>query len=204
MILLVFLAVQSESYRREPLMLGPSLYAGACGIAVLSVLQIALGGWVSTNYAVLACRDFPTCQGSWWPAMDFNHGFALMRELGAGKDGGFLPFAALTAIHFAHRLGAYVVLAAMALFAWRLNATGDAALRRWAVAVAGAAVWQLASGLSNVVLGWPMLGALAHTAGAALWITLLAILITRARQARMAVRRVDHRAGASTTLQAAP
>jgi len=163
-----------------------------------------LGGWVSTNYAVLACRDFPTCQGSWWPAMDFNHGFALMRELGAGKDGGFLPFAALTAIHFAHRLGAYVVLAAMALFAWRLNATGDAALRRWAVAVAGAAVWQLSSGLSNVVLGWPMLGALAHTAGAALWITLLAILITRARQARMAVRRVDHRAGASTTLQAAP
>ena len=82
---------------------------------MLSVLQIALGGWVSTNYAVLACRDFPTCQGAWWPAMDFEHGFALLRELGEGKDGGYLPFAALTAIHYAHRLGAYVVLIAMAV-----------------------------------------------------------------------------------------
>ena len=61
--------------------------------------------------------------------MDFEHGFALLRELGAGKDGGALPFAALTAIHYVHRLGAYVVFVALAVLAWRLHASGDAALR---------------------------------------------------------------------------
>jgi heme a synthase len=135
---------------------------------------------------VLACREFPTCQGSWWPAMDFDHGFTLLRELGAGKDGGHLPFAALTAIHYVHRLVAYVLLAAMVLFAWRLRANGDAALRRFAWGVAAVALWQLGSGLSNVVLGWPLLGAVAHTAGAAMWVVLLALLITRAQQARVA------------------
>jgi cytochrome c oxidase assembly protein subunit 15 len=176
--LLALLAIQREGYRRVPIALPPGLQAAAVLLAAVSVLQIALGGWVSTNYAVLACREFPTCQGSWWPAMDFDHGFALLRELGAGKEGGFLPFAALTAIHYAHRLGAYVVLTGMALFAWRLQASGDAVLRRFARGVAAIALWQLASGLSNVVLGWPLIGAVAHTAGSAAWVALLAMLIT--------------------------
>jgi cytochrome c oxidase assembly protein subunit 15 len=179
--LLALLAVQKEGYGRFPLALSPRLHSAAIALAVLSVLQIALGGWVSTNYAVLACRDFPTCQGAWWPAMDFEHGFALLRELGAGKEGGFLPFAALTAIHYAHRLGACVVLAAMMLFAWSLHATGDAALRRWAAGFAAVALWQLASGVSNVVLGWPLFGAVAHTAGAAALVTLLAMMLARVR-----------------------
>ena len=183
LVLLALLAVQKEGYRREPLALAPGLHAAALALALVSLMQIALGGWVSTNYAVLACREFPTCQGSWWPAMDFEHGFALLRELGAGKDGGFLPFAALTAIHYVHRLGAYLVLVAMVLFAWRLRASGDAALRRFALGVAAIALWQFASGLSNVVLGWPLAGAVAHTAGAAAWVVLLAMLITRAHQA---------------------
>ena len=93
--------------------------------ALVLLVQIALGAWVSTNYAVLACQDFPTCQGAWWPVMDFEHGFALLRELGAGKDGGYLPFAALTAIHYTHRAGALVVLAAMAGLAWALHRTGS-------------------------------------------------------------------------------
>ena len=184
--LLALLAIQKEGYRSSPLTLPARLHTAAIAIAVLSVLQIALGGWVSTNYAVLACRDFPTCQGSWWPAMDFEHGFALLRELGEGKDGGFLTFAALTAIHYAHRLGAYVVLVAMAWFAWALRASGDASLRRWSQGVALIALWQLLTGLSNVVLGWPLIGAVAHTAGAAAWVTLLAMLLTRARQASAA------------------
>ena len=199
--LLALLAIQKEAYRREPVMLPAGLHTAAIVIAALSVLQIALGGWVSTNYAVLACRDFPTCQGTWWPAMDFEHGFALLRELGEGKEGGYLPFAALTAIHYMHRLGAYVVLIAMAWLAWRLHANGDAALRRWAKGVAAVAIWQLASGLSNVVLGWPLLGAVAHTAGAAAWVTLLAMLLTRAWQAgpARAQQGLAHR-----PLQAAP
>lgn len=182
LVLLALLAVQKEGYRRDPIALAPGLHAAAILLAALSLLQTALGGWVSTNYAVLACPEFPTCQGLWWPAMDFEHGFALLRELGAGKDGGFLPFAALTAIHYVHRLGAYVVLVAMALFAWRLQASGHAGLRRFALGVGAIALWQLASGLSNVVLGWPLVGAVAHTAGAAAWVVLLAMLLTRAHQ----------------------
>ena len=186
LVLLGLLAVQSEVYRPAPLAMTPRLRTAAYAIAALSVVQIALGGWVSTNYAVLACQEFPTCQGSWWPAMDFDHGYTLLRELGAGKGGGYLPFAALTAIHYVHRLVAYALLAAMVLFAWRLYAHGDAALRRFAWGVAAVALWQLGTGLSNVVLGWPLLGAVAHTAGAAMWVVLLALLITRARQARVA------------------
>ena len=179
--LVALLSIQKEGYGGRPLSLPPGLRVAAWVLAGLGFVQIALGGWVSTNYAVLACRDFPTCQGSWWPAMDFEHGFTLLRELGAGKDGGFLPFAALTAIHYAHRLGAYVVLIGMAWFAWALNATGEASLRRWAAGFALIAAWQLASGLSNVVLGWPLLGAVAHTAGAAALVAWLSMMLTRLR-----------------------
>ena len=186
--LLALLAVQTRLHEPTRLHLSPGLYAVALIVAALSVVQIALGGWVSTNYAVLACSDFPTCQGAWWPAMDFEHGFAWQRELGAGKDGGYLPFAALTAIHFVHRLGAFVVLGALALLAWRLFATGEATLRRWALGVAGVALWQLASGLSNVVLGWPIVAAVAHTAGAAALVTVLAGLLTQARPTREPAR----------------
>jgi cytochrome c oxidase assembly protein subunit 15 len=182
--LLVLLAVQVKARSRASLVLPRRLYAAALGLAAISALQIALGGWVSTNYAVLACRDFPACQGRWWPAMDFEYGFALLRGLGEGKDGGALPFEALTAIHYVHRLGAYFVLAAMAVFAWRLWLSGNAALRPWAKGTAVVALWQFGSGLSNVVLGWPLIGALAHTAGAAAWVTLLAMLITCARPTR--------------------
>ena len=177
--LLALLVVQSESYRPVPLALPASLRRAVSIVAMLAVAQIALGGWVSTNYAVLACRDFPTCQGVWWPAMDFDHGFTLLRELGAGKDGGFLPFAALTAIHMTHRIGAAVLLTALVWLAWLLHARGERATRRWALALVGVALWQLASGLSNVVLGWPLLSALAHTGGAALLVVLLTTLIVR-------------------------
>jgi cytochrome c oxidase assembly protein subunit 15 len=162
------------------------VHAGVWIVFLLSIAQIVLGGWVSTNYAVLACTDFPTCQGQWWPAMDFEHGFTVLRELGAGKNGGFLPFAALTAIHVSHRIGALVVLSAMLWLAWRLHASRNPAQQRWSVALGAVALWQFASGLSNVVLGWPLVAALAHTAGAAALITLLAVMLARARLARVA------------------
>ena len=184
--LLGLLAVQSQAYLRAPLALTRAVHRGVWAVLVLSIVQITLGGWVSTNYAVLACSDFPTCQGQWWPEMDFEHGFAVLRELGAGKDGGDLPFAALTAIHFTPRLGALIVLSAMLWLAWGLFSARDPAVRRWAWGLLGVAAWQLASGLSNVVLGWPLVAALAHTAGAAALITLLAVMLARARQARVA------------------
>lgn len=141
------------------------------GVFALVWLQIALGGWVSTNYAVLACRDFPTCQGAWWPAMDFSTGFGLWRELGLQVSGEALPFAALTAIHYTHRLAAYLVLLALLALGWALHRQGRMRQARWLWALAA---WQLLSGLSNVVLGWPLVAAVAHTAGAAALVVLLA------------------------------
>ena len=186
--LLSLLAAQSQAYESKPLPLSAGLHAGIVVVFALSVVQVALGGWVSTNYAVLACSEFPTCQGGWWPSMDFEHGFTVLRELGAGKDGGYLPFAALTAIHMVHRIGAAVVFTAMALLVWKLRADGRATTRRWGWAITAVAGWQFASGLSNVVLGWPLVAAVAHTGGAAALIALLTVLLVRSRQARRSLQ----------------
>ena len=187
--LLALLAVQGERYAPRRLELAPGLRAGLVAVAVLTLVQVALGAWVSSNYAVLACSDFPTCQGAWWPEMDAAQGFALRRPLGVGADG-YLPFAALTAIHFAHRLGAFVLVAAIAAFAWRLRAAGRSA-QPWALALLGLAAWQVASGLGNVLLGWPLAAAVAHTAGAAALVIVLSLLLARSAAARAARAQVD-------------
>jgi cytochrome c oxidase assembly protein subunit 15 len=139
---------------------------GSAAVLALLAVQLALGAWVSSNYAVLACAEFPTCQSQWWPEMDWASGFHLLRALGQDGQGGYITLAALTAIHMAHRLMAVVVL--LALWWWgavlrRSPATAAEGLWLWALTAA-----QLASGLSNVVLGWPLLAALGHTLGAAL------------------------------------
>jgi cytochrome c oxidase assembly protein subunit 15 len=202
--LLVLLALQAEAYAPAPLALSVPLRRGLAAVALLALVQIALGGWVSTNYAVLACRDFPTCQGNWWPAMDFAEAYTVVRELGRTGDGGWLPFAALTAIHYTHRLVAYLLLAALVLLAWRLHRRGDTASRRWAGAFVAVASWQLASGLGNVVLGWPLVAALAHTGGAAVLAVLLAVLLARVAQAQAAARRGAAMTGAPLVPRAAP
>jgi cytochrome c oxidase assembly protein subunit 15 len=138
---------------------------------VLLWLQIALGGWVSTNYAVLACNEFPACQGSFWPTMAFREGFTLWRALGAGVEGGNISFQALTAIHYVHRLAAYLVFAALLLLAWRLRQIP--AMRGYGTWVGALALWQFATGLSNVVLGWPLVAAVSHTGGAAALVVVL-------------------------------
>ncbi|NIC41523.1 heme A synthase [Aquabacterium sp. A08] len=141
-------------------------------------VQIALGGWVSTNYAVLACRDFPTCQGSWWPVMDFAGGFEWWRELGQRRSGDAIPFPALTAIHYTHRLVAYGVLLALAALAWHLHRReGRADQARTLLLLGG---WQLLTGLSNVVLEWPLVAAVAHTGGAAALVVVLTGWLTQA------------------------
>ncbi len=138
---------------------------------VLLWLQVALGGWVSTNYAVLACTEFPTCQASWWPEMNFAQGFELWRELGLSGDGQHISFGALTAIHYVHRLMAYAVLGVLALLAWRMRAV--AGWRRAANWLAALLLLQFLTGLSNVVLGWPLLAAVLHTGGAAALVVVL-------------------------------
>ena len=176
LLLLALLCRQAVGYRQAQSGAAPALIpAGARALLVLGFgllwVQVALGGWVSTNYAVLACSDFPSCQGRWWPEMDFARGFELWRELGKTAAGESIPFAALTAIHYVHRLMAYAVLAVLGAIAWQLHR--HVALQQQARWIAGLALWQLASGLSNVVLGWPLAAALAHTGGAAALVVVL-------------------------------
>jgi cytochrome c oxidase assembly protein subunit 15 len=168
-------------YSSAPSTKPSGLRVGITVVFVLCILQITLGGWVSTNYAVLACTDFPTCQGQWWPPMDWAHAFQVLRPLGMTRAGGGLPFEALTAIHMAHRLGAVVFLLAVLILVRRLWQLSTAPHRRWAWVLIALLSWQLLSGLSNVVLGWPLLAALAHTGGAAAWVVVLTTMWARAR-----------------------
>jgi cytochrome c oxidase assembly protein subunit 15 len=148
-------------------------------VFALLAVQVALGGWVSTNYAVLACNTFPSCQGGWWPTMDFRHGFALWRPLGQTAQGEQISFAALTAIHYTHRLMAYVVVAALVALALRLSRFPALARQRKLLLLL--AVWQVASGVTNVVLDWPLAAAVAHTGGAAALVVTLTWTLCRVR-----------------------
>jgi cytochrome c oxidase assembly protein subunit 15 len=185
MVLLALLTVQAVAYRRAQrgsgaLQVSASARGWLVAACALLWLQVALGGWVSTNYAVLACSEFPACQGQWWPPMDFRQGFELWRELGKTGAGEHVTFAALTAIHYAHRLSAYVLFVLLGIVAWRLWNTP---LRVSARVIAGLAAWQFASGLSNVVLGWPLLAAVAHTGGAAALVVALTWALRESRAA---------------------
>jgi cytochrome c oxidase assembly protein subunit 15 len=146
---------------------------------ILLLVQSASGAWVSTNYAVLACTEFPMCQNSWLPQMDFAGGFEIWRPLGFGSDGAHISFQALTAIHFTHRLLAAMTLVLLAALAWNLHATGS--LRRPARVLAGLLALQLATGLSNVVLGWPIVAAVLHTGGAGAMVIVLVWLLISTR-----------------------
>ena len=133
---------------------------------VLVIVQIALGAWVSANYAALVCADFPTCQGAWVPAMDFNHAFTLHRDLGETASGELLSLSALTAIHWTHRLMALIVTLYLVWLATRLfKVSGYAG---FASMLLGALGLQVLLGISNVVFSLPLPVAVAHNAGAAL------------------------------------
>jgi cytochrome c oxidase assembly protein subunit 15 len=141
--------------------------------AVLAV-QIALGGWVSTNYATLACDEFPFCDGKLIPEMDFEHGFTLWRELGKTAAGHYLQFSALVAIHWVHRNFALVVTLVLGLAAWR--ASRQPALRRTAALIAAVLLAQLFTGIATVFFAFPLAIAVLHNAGAALLVLLVTML----------------------------
>ncbi|MEW6415285.1 MAG: COX15/CtaA family protein [Pseudomonadota bacterium] len=134
---------------------------------VLVAVQIALGGWVSTNYAALACTDFPLCQGQWVPqGMDFEHAFTLRRELGETASGEPLSLASLTAIHWVHRAMALIVFVYVGWLAIRLLRTPGYVC--FGMAVGGLLCVQVALGIGNVLFSLPLGLAVAHNAGAAL------------------------------------
>jgi heme a synthase len=154
----------------EQLRPAPQQLRRFCAFAmVVLVVQILLGGWTSTNYAAVACPDFPRCQASWWPAADYRDAFVAWRGLGINYEGGVLDHPARVAIHFTHRLGAVVAafsLLAAAILTLRLRGAGSS--RRAAIAVLAALVLQLCLGIFMVLNGFPLHLATAHNAGAAL------------------------------------
>ncbi len=168
--LVALLVVQAQTHQRlmhpQPrVQLDAGTWWFAWGGLGLLVVQVLLGGWVSSNYAVLACDTFPMCQNAWWPDMNLTQGFTLWRALGSDGHGGVLAFQALTGIHYVHRLFAYVVFVYLGLLAWRMH---QQTVRKKIVRVlTGLLLLQLITGLSNVVLGWPLLAAVLHTGGAA-------------------------------------
>ena len=148
--------------------------------AVALCIQIFLGAWVSTNYAVLACPDFPTCMGTLWPETDWQEGFTLWRALGLNAQGESISPVALQTIHWAHRVFAVVAIAALSLLgisALQLSNSASSGMGKIAKLLLGLLILQALTGISNVVFQWPLLAALMHTAGSAALVFCLVRLI---------------------------
>jgi heme a synthase len=144
------------------------------------VVQIALGGWTSANYAAMACgMEFPTCVGQWWPHADFHEGFVLWRGIGVDYEGGVLDASARVAIQMAHRVVAVLVFAHLVAVAVRMLVTPG--LRYWGAVLAVLACAQVGLGIANVLLGLPLHVAVAHTAGAAALLFVVVGLLARLR-----------------------
>jgi heme a synthase len=180
--LLALLTMQSvlQSHKIQPL---PPinyhrsvLWLLVLGLLVLLV-QSASGAWVSTQYAVLACSEFPKCQGSWWPPMNFQQAFDIWHPLGIDSRGEPMSFQALTAIHYTHRMLAMVTFTLLGLLGLHLL-KNVLALRRHAMVLLALLLLQLITGLSNVILDWPMLAAVMHTGGAGAMVMVLVWMIT--------------------------
>ena len=182
---------RSNPWRSAPAFVGTQLH-GLRRLATLALLgvivQVALGGWTSTNYAAIACPDLPRCQGAWWPAdMDAAQGFVLWRGLGVNYEGGVLDLPARVAIHFTHRLGALVLTVLLLYVALRLFAARtDRFARRAATGVLLALALQLLIGIAMVWRGFPLWIATAHNAGAALLLLATIALNRSLRPARPA------------------
>ncbi|MFE1812335.1 COX15/CtaA family protein [Metapseudomonas otitidis] len=160
----------------------------AVAALTLVIGQIALGGWVSSNYAAVACVDLPTCHGQWWPAMDFANGFHLTQHIGPNYLGGQLDSDARTAIHMTHRLGALVVTLTLLALAWRLRGEG---LGRLAGLLLAVLALQVGLGISNVLFHLPLPVAVAHNGGGALLLLTLVLVNYRVRAPALATEPGD-------------
>jgi len=180
LVLLTWLAARQKAHDAVPAEAGRWRAFVFAGLLLL-IVQIGLGGWVSTNYAALACMDFPTCHGQWVPDMDFHGGFSLLRALGELPSGEIISQNALTAIHWTHRNFAFVVVLYLGWLASRLR--GYPGLRGPARLLNVMLLVQLFTGLATVFLQWPLLIAVLHNGGAAILTMVCATLAVRVGRA---------------------
>lgn len=151
---------------------------------IILYTQISLGGWTSANYAALVCSDLPTCQGQWWPKMNFEEGFRLWRGLGQDYEGGVLDATARTAIHVVHRIGAVFTVLVLLGVAGSALMTGIRVLQAPALAVIILVLAQATLGVLNIVLVLPLPIAVAHNGVAALLLISVGTLLYHAKSIR--------------------
>lgn len=172
--LLTWITHRHWSAISKPSAITPALKLAIRGALIVLLAQVFLGGWTSTNYAALACTDFPTCHGVWVPEMDFKDAFHLVRELGQSANGGNLTLSALTTIQWVHRIGAlvtFVYLGSLALMLIRIPALKNTALLLVLILIA-----QVSIGIANLILHLPLVLAVAHNLGAALLVIITVVI----------------------------
>ncbi|WP_036300238.1 COX15/CtaA family protein [Methylotenera sp. L2L1] len=172
--LLTWIAHRHSITRHHIQSLSPLLTLMVRGAIFVVLAQVLLGGWTSTNYAALACTDFPTCHGRWMPDLDFNDAFHLVRELGQSANGGNLTLTALTTIQWTHRVGAlitFIYISTLVLLLLKTSAFRNIALLLLALLLA-----QIIIGVANLILQLPLVLAVSHNLGAALLVITIIIL----------------------------
>ena len=172
--LLLWLALREVDPPAPPAPIATRLRPWTAAALAVLVCQIALGGWVSANYAALACPDFPVCHGQWLPAMDFPNAYHVVRELGMTAAGAPLTQEALNAIQWSHRAGALITVVFLGAIGFATARVP--ALRCTAVLLIALLVVQALIGIANVLLRLPLVLAVAHNAGAALLLATLVVL----------------------------
>ena len=176
--LLYWLSLRQQGQLQAAAMVSaPEIRPWALAGLIVLVLQISLGGWTSTNYAALACPDFPTCHGVAWPDMNFEEAFVLWRGLGIDYEGGVLDGPARTAIHMTHRIGAVITLLVLAAVALRSITYRSGMVKYTGMAILAVLSLQVSLGIANVVMHLPLYIAVAHNGVAALLLLSLVTLL---------------------------
>jgi cytochrome c oxidase assembly protein subunit 15 len=142
---------------------------------LIVVGQIALGGWTTSNYADIACPDFPRCQGAWLPPMDFANGFNIAQQVGPNYLGGVLDNDARVAIHVSHRIGAIITSLYLLFLFVKLRGLATAPAKRLSVVMLAVLLAQVLLGISNIVFNFPIAVAVTHNLVGAL---LLLVMVT--------------------------
>jgi len=147
----------------------PATFAIATGLAFV---QCLLGGLVSTNHAGLACPDWPTCNGQWFPPLEGQVGLQMI-----------------------HRWGAYLLTLVMMVVAARARTSPDPGVRAGGRMAAVLTLAQIALGVSAVMLGVPPWISALHLANAVAILAMLLTITYRATVASAAPARVALDAG---------
>lgn len=147
---------------------------------ILIFIQIFLGGWTSTNYAGLACTDFPTCHGEWIPNMDFKNGFNIFRNLGQTFEGAPISLDALQTIQWIHRIGAVTVIIYFSYLSFTLMKYKQ--LRFESMLLLALIASQFVIGIANLMLHLPMVLAVSHNLIAALLVIIMTVINTKIKK----------------------